>query len=222
MILSELFPRRESCQIFNKKIKKRLKISLRSAKRKKKTRKIFFLYNFKKWLAIQFSTFRKLSFPFGACTAKKKLCLITEKNFIKQNSKYFRKIIIPKKSKFTSMNIFLRNFRLKNFLFMLDYKLRKKYTEFLKKSRINYRYIKIKRNPSLCLLESFCSFYIFSSKGPSVSLAIELKTCVKKYINNYGQINGNFLEYCKESIYNLNKIEIKKEKSEKTTLFFSK
>jgi len=72
------------------------------------------------------------------------------------------------------------------------------------------------------LLESFCSFYIFSSKGPSVSLAIEIKTCVKKYINNYGQINGNFLEYCKESIYNLNKLEIKKENSEKTTLFFSK
>jgi hypothetical protein len=222
MILSELFPRRESCQIFNKRIKKRLKISLRSVKKKNRTRKFLFLYNYKNWQAIQSSSFRKLSFPFGACTGKNRLCLITEKNFIKQNSKYFRKIIVPKKSNFTLMNIFLRNLRLKNILFMLDYKLRKKYMEFLKKSGVNYQYIKIKRNPSLCLLESFCSLYIFSFKGPSFSVPIEIKTCVKKYINNYGQINGNFLENCRDSIHNLNKIEIKKENLSKITLFFSK
>lgn len=221
MFYSEIFPRRESCQIFDKKTKRKLKFFLKFKKKKNQINKNNFLFSIKNWKQEKFSTIRKLSFPFGAFKKKSNLCLVTEKNFWKPNSKYFRKIISPKKFQFTLKNIFLKNFEYKNFSFMLDYNLKKKkYETLLKRSNINFQYIKIKKNLRHCLLESFCSLCILSPKGLTFSLQIDIKTCVKKYINNFDQIFGNFLEYLKDGLCDVNNIEIYPKNHAKFRLFF--
>lgn len=211
MLNSEFLPRRNSCQVLDINIRKKVIFFLNFAQKKRNKLESILLISLNKWNSFEFKFSKKISFPFGSCFNPENICLFTNKRIIFKEKGFHPKIFSPKNFKANCQ----LNSKKRFFSFILDKNLKKngKFLRKFLKKRQNLSWIELKEPIPEAFFKSLNSSLNYFPKGPVLSVKFSSLVCKKKYYNNFYQIFGNSLEFIQKGFYNIKSFSLKNHNS---------